>query len=242
MTVSTNTPRQRFTGNGATVTFAIPFTFSANSEVVVILRSSAGVETVQSYTTHYTIVGSNVVMVTAPATGAYLVIMRSLPYTQLIDLLNAGTYPADTLEGGYDNAIKLVQQLYEILRRVPQIKRTCAAAMLDLEFPEVSAGKVIGWNSAGTALENQTSTTNNVRAAGNQAIGSGVYSVAVTFSSALPDANYAVIPVMKNIVDTIPDIQPLLITAQSASGFTCSWPAATDTANYILGWIAISNN
>jgi hypothetical protein len=65
-------------------------------------------------------------------------------------------------------------------------------------------------------------------------IGSGATSVTVTFSVALPDANYTISPSLKNVVDGSPQYQPLEIIAQSASAFTIGLNAATDSASYVL--------
>lgn len=62
--------------------------------------------------------------------------------------------------------------------------------------------------------------------------------VAVTFASAMPSANYVVLASIRNTADTDPQIQPLTITAKSASGFSAKLPAPTDSANYILDFIA----
>lgn len=72
-------------------------------------------------------------------------------------------------------------------------------------------------------------------------ISAGATSKVVTFSSTLGTANYAVTPYFKNTVDANPQYQPINISAQSATGFTASWNSPTDSANYILGYIATVN-
>jgi len=68
-------------------------------------------------------------------------------------------------------------------------------------------------------------------------IGLGVTSIAVVFPSLLPGTNYVVVPSMVNITDANPQFQDIVITNKSTSGFTASWNAPTDTANYVLGYI-----
>src|SRR5581483_947126 len=65
-------------------------------------------------------------------------------------------------------------------------------------------------------------------------IGSGATSKAVTFSSTLGTTNYAVVVTMNNLVDANPQFQPITVTSKSATGFTATWNAPTDSANYIL--------
>lgn len=62
-------------------------------------------------------------------------------------------------------------------------------------------------------------------------------SLVVTFPAALPSSAYVVLPQMVNTVDGTPDFQPLTITAKTAAGFTVTWNAPTDTANYKLAYI-----
>jgi hypothetical protein len=78
--------------------------------------------------------------------------------------------------------------------------------------------------------------------AGQQAIGSSVTSQAVTFSTSLGTTSYAVTATIANLTDTNPQMQPITITAQSATGFTASWSDPTLTANYVLNWNATLNS
>jgi ABC-type nitrate/sulfonate/bicarbonate transport system substrate-binding protein len=94
MTISTTTNRASFAGNGSTTAFATGFKFFANSDLTVILVvDSTGVETTKTITTHYTVAdagvdaGGTVTMVTAPAVGETLVIVRAQAYTQGLDLV-----------------------------------------------------------------------------------------------------------------------------------------------------------
>lgn len=77
--------------------------------------------------------------------------------------------------------------------------------------------------------------------AGNQTISSGVATVAVTFSSSMPNTSYSVTATLVNTTDANPQFQPITITAFSTTGFTAKWNANTDSANYVLNWTAIAN-
>lgn len=59
-------------------------------------------------------------------------------------------------------------------------------------------------------------------------------SVSVVFAAPQPTDEYNVSPVWKNTVDTDPQFQDFVISAQSTTGFTLSWNAGTDSANYII--------
>ena len=77
--------------------------------------------------------------------------------------------------------------------------------------------------------------------ANSVAITNATSSVVVTYSSTIGSTNYAVTCTMRNIVDTSPEFQPITITAKSATGFTATWNAPVDTANYFLEYTVIAN-
>lgn len=77
--------------------------------------------------------------------------------------------------------------------------------------------------------------------AGQQTISSASTSQAITFSSTLGSTSYAMSVIMKNVTDTNPQFQEVEITAKSATGFTVTWNAPTDSANYVLEYTAILN-
>ena len=58
MTVSTTIIKSSHNGNGSTTTFAYNFKIFADTDLVVIIRSSAGTETTKTLTTHYTVAGA----------------------------------------------------------------------------------------------------------------------------------------------------------------------------------------
>jgi methionine-rich copper-binding protein CopC len=74
--------------------------------------------------------------------------------------------------------------------------------------------------------------------AGQNVIGIGTTSLSVTFSSSLSASNYALSCNMYNSTDTYVQYQPVIVTAQSATGFTVTWDAAVLTGNYSLNWQA----
>lgn len=158
MTVSNTTVKQIFLGDGSTQDFAIPFAFIDNSTIKVYLRNNTtGVETLQTLTTHYTLTGGSPVttvhMLTAPAlTTESLIVIRSSPKTQP-DAFSVGAFPAAAVEARYDKIEHQIQELGETLDR--SIKLPMGSSVSSISLPEAEANKFIGWNSAGTALENK---------------------------------------------------------------------------------------
>ena len=120
MAVSTAYAPLEFSGNGSTTAFAVSWPFF-DATLVATLVSSAGVETVQTITTHYTVSGGTdsdglpatgtLTMVTAPASGETLRIERSTPKTQSSTWTKAGSFSAKSLEAALDRAMLLDQEV-----------------------------------------------------------------------------------------------------------------------------------
>lgn len=146
MTLAVQTVRQLFNGNGSTVDFTIPFAFSSNDEVEAILVSSADVETVQTITTHYTISGSTLTMLTAPALGQKLLIRMDKDLEQQTFNTNDFTpfVPTD-IEDALDYIGSLVQQINEIAARCVKLPRS--ASLTNPEIPRsLNDGDVLVWD------------------------------------------------------------------------------------------------
>lgn len=156
MTVASTTQKVTYQGNGATTSFAIPFSFfSTASNIVVYLREESttpDTETLQTNPAEYSIVGTNVVMVTAPSATQKLLIKRVLPLTQLLDYLQNVDFPIQDHEDALDKLVMITQQLAEIIGRSSKLPHS--SSINDLYLPEPSPGELIAWNAGGTALMN----------------------------------------------------------------------------------------
>lgn len=116
MTITSSTARVNYSGNSSTQDFSVPFKFFEDDHLVVIIRSSAGVDTTQTLTTDYTVTGAGnpaggqVSMLTAPATGETLIIYRAVPLTQEIDYIANDPFPAESHEEALDKLTMITQQ------------------------------------------------------------------------------------------------------------------------------------
>lgn len=146
-----------YDGDGSTVEFSFPIRFLANSEVRVRSISAAGVETVLSLGSHYSLTGAGtdnggtVTMVTAPASGVTLILERNTAPTQGIDLEDLVKSPADSAELQLDRFAMTVQD------RDRDIGRSIKRQLIDpatgsLELPIAEAGKVLGFGVNGTII------------------------------------------------------------------------------------------
>ena len=158
MTVSTTIIKNSHNGNGSTTTFAYSFKIFADSDLVVIIRSSTGTETTKTLTTHYTVTGAGsasggTVVFTSgniPASGETVVIRRNVPQTQVIDYIANDPFPAETHEEGLDRNTMIAQQVSEATDRSIKLSRT--NTMTSTEFTVGAtdrANKVLAFDSAG---------------------------------------------------------------------------------------------
>jgi len=109
MTVSSETNKTTYAGNGSTSTFSTGFTFSVDAEVVVTLVASDATQTEWTKGTQYTLSGAgtgsagSVTVVTSPtnytpASGETLVIELKPAFTQTTSHSRGGTIsPRDDL-------------------------------------------------------------------------------------------------------------------------------------------------
>lgn len=160
MTLSAAANRVSYAGDGTTTSFAFAFTLWAASEVKVYLVSSTGVQTLKTITTHYTLSTStfpaaslNVTMVTAPATGETLVLVRSQALSQALDLVNGDPLPSDLIERRFDILTGIIQNLSERVDRALSLPVGSSLANLTYEAPAAAAdGYAIVWDDGGEAF------------------------------------------------------------------------------------------
>ncbi len=161
MTISVQTPRSGpYSGDGLVVAFAYGFLIDDQNEIVVVVASADGTETVKNITTDYTVsgVGSNsggtVTFVTAPLSGEAVSLRRATALDQGVDLQNRGSVVPQVLENTYDEVVKMAQDLQEQIDRAILLRVTANTTGIDVPAP--SAGKLLGWNAAADNLQNYT--------------------------------------------------------------------------------------
>jgi len=158
MTISTTTVSQSYSGNGSTTAFTFPFPINSTSEIKVIERSATGAETVKSVGTgsaNYAIVdngasGGTVTMVTAPAAGTTLVLIRDTSLTQESDYVENDPFAAETHEDALDKLQMQIQEVQEEVDRSMKISKT--NTMTSTEFTNSAtdrASKVLAFDSSG---------------------------------------------------------------------------------------------
>ena len=182
MTVSSETNKVTFAGDGATTSYSTSFSFASNDEVTVTHVNAAKTRTEWTAGSQYNITGAGtgnagtVTVVTSPsdytvASGETLVIQLKPDFTQPTDLPRGGTIsPADTLEPMHDSRVRQMLRLKDELDRsmkVP-IEETSGPA---LPLVADRASKVLAFDSSGdvemasaVALPTSLTALNYIRA------------------------------------------------------------------------------
>lgn len=182
-TVSSTTSKIIYSGNGVTTVFSFPFNIYLTSDLSVQkLVVATGVLTTLSLNIDYTVTLSHSAPTTGTITlgvalpaGTNLVILRSIPYTQLISIADNSPTPASVTNQAYDRGVMLSQQLLE------QVSRSIlqnAFSTTNLTFPSPVAGQCVGWSGS--------STLTNLNCSGSGGGGTG-------FNPPIPDSQLATI-------------------------------------------------
>ena len=159
MTVSSSINQVSYSGNGTTVLFPVNYYFLQDSHLQVVLITAAGVESIQTLTTNYTVTGAgneaggSVTMLVAPLAGTTLVIQREVPATQETDYLANDPFPAESHERALDKLTMLVQQNERELDRALKIP-LASVPTTSTELPLPQASKLLAWNSNASAITN----------------------------------------------------------------------------------------
>jgi hypothetical protein len=156
MTVSSSINRVSYAGNGSTTVFPYTYKIFEQDDLTVILRAANGTETVQTITSQYTVSGvgnaggGNVTMLTAPATGETLVILRVQDLVQELDIVPNDPFSSESLEGALDRLTFMVQQHEETLGRTIKASRTNTIAGSEFTISAADrANKIFAFDSSG---------------------------------------------------------------------------------------------
>lgn len=124
MTISSETNRVSYAGNGSTTAFSFPYPFLADADLTVVERvTSSGVDTVKTLTTDYTVAGAlssgggTVTFNSAPTSAVQITIYRDPEVIQSLDLVENDPLPAESLEQAFDRGVMIAQRLSDRLNR-----------------------------------------------------------------------------------------------------------------------------
>lgn len=102
------------------------------------------------YTAVINLSGGSIPYGTLPV-GTNLILNRSIPYTNLLNITNYSATPATTWNQGFDRATMLAQQLYTLTQ---QAVLQPVSATSPISFPSPIANYSLCWDSTGTFVTN----------------------------------------------------------------------------------------
>jgi hypothetical protein len=142
---------KRYTGDGVTTTYAYDWLLLDGTDLTVLLD---GVPTSAYTLTGLGVVtGGTIIFVAAPDDLATIVVYRAMSVAQLLTLVLGGLFSSTSLEAALNRAIMLLQDVHEVLSRVPTLAPTLADVLRDVEFPvPTDGGVLVGWNATQDAL------------------------------------------------------------------------------------------
>jgi hypothetical protein len=149
-------------------TLIFPYTTKIFAQTDLVVQIVGTTTTTLTLTTNYSVSGTgedsggSVTLVSAGSSGDKLVIRKVLPLTQTTDLVENDPNRAEVMENALDRMVLIAQQIDENVQRavVRDVTQTTQVTL-----PTPSADKLIGWDSAGTGLENKTTLDADVQAA-----------------------------------------------------------------------------
>lgn len=128
MAVSTTSNRISYTGNGSTTDFSYPYKFLAEADLVVVKRTIAdGTETILALTTDYTVAGEGedaggtVTLLVAPSSSYEIIIYGDPELTQLVDLVENDSSPAEVQESALDKLTLIAQRVRNMVERAVRL-------------------------------------------------------------------------------------------------------------------------
>lgn len=161
MTVSTSTNKVFHNGNSVATIFAYPFRILSSAHLEVYVSTDGSTYTLQTEggagTYDYTVTGvgdlsgGSVMFNNPPPTVTQgVLLLRSVPLTQISDYVNGDEFPMDVLEDDLDKAMMCIQQLNEEGTRSLQLPIT---STFTNQVPEPVVSKALFTKADGTGFE-----------------------------------------------------------------------------------------
>lgn len=157
MTISNTYTPYTAIGNGTTTIFSSSSWGVLNSShlKVALENIATGIQTIQTITTHYTLIFTtnsfSVTFITAPTSVNKVIIYRDVPETQDEPYKTTNGYPGQTLENSFDKLTQITQQVQVDADRA--IKLPIGTILSTSINPVNFKGFALGFNSSTGALE-----------------------------------------------------------------------------------------
>ena len=146
----------KYKGNGTTQNFPFAWGYFDDSEIIVNIENSSGVQTVLTLGTDYDVVpdstGGEVICKVAPTSEEYIIISRDTSNLQKTRYSTSVGFQGTEIEKSFDKVSCCLQDIVYSSKRA--IKTPIGSTALDLSLPQPNAGKTLKWNEDNTGLIN----------------------------------------------------------------------------------------
>jgi hypothetical protein len=152
VTVSSQTPINRSTGNGVTTVFPYGFKIISEADIEVTVDGVA-----KTLNVDYTVsgvgneAGGNVTMTAAPANLSSVVRRRNMALVRTTDYQDQGEMPAATLDSDFDAAVLMIQQVDEQIGRAVTVP--AGVSGFDGQLPDPVSSMFLRINSAADGFD-----------------------------------------------------------------------------------------
>ena len=151
MTVESTQTKEIYEGNGSSVIFPVPFTYSRTDDIKLVFTDAHGIESDIASNYAITVTESGDTSVTYPvsgmpiAMGTRLTVYRATPQKQIVDLIYGGAFNPDVLElDVFDRVVMMIQELQEAVNRsvkTPFTSDVVPDELLDAIYASVKAAE-----------------------------------------------------------------------------------------------------
>lgn len=189
-----------YAGDDSTDNFSFAFKVFAAADIAVVLTDSTGADTTLTITTHYTVSlnadqeaspGGSVTLLTPPATGENLTILRDMTLTQGAALPNQGGWYPEVIEDALDKLTMITQQLEEKIDRAIVVGVTDDPATY-LADAEAAATAVAASQAAASVSASAASASASAASASEIAAAASAAAIGFTASSSTTFTNKTV--------------------------------------------------
>ncbi len=151
---------EHYTSNGSQTDYPFSWRILAKSDLIAITRTTAGLETVLTLDSDYTINDLDVntpdggdVLLTVPLpAGVQLFLVRDTVKTQLVNIEEGSPFPAATVTKVFDRMTMMIQELIYLYRQTLHFSN--ASIFKDITLTDPQANRVLAWNAAANDIEN----------------------------------------------------------------------------------------
>ena len=157
--INDTTPRIQYTATASQTIFTIPFEFFEDGDITVYEGTSATPISDSLYTLSGAgdTGGGTLTYLTGKTVGTIVTITRESSIKRTTDFTDGGDWTATNVNDQLDKLTTYIQEIEDLYTRA--IKLPVFSSLSDLTFPDGSANNIIGWDSAGTGLENKEIAT-----------------------------------------------------------------------------------